>query len=180
MAVLYDETARFSSIDDFFSRTRILSLEKYDVTCTPHHHTDETAVASCLLRQVCHCPYQVRAKRSGAGFVVDFDRSNWEHNHARGSREAVAPGIQKQGARQPERSDGDSRNYDSAIEDVAASTGEETGATGGVHASSNSTPGRAVSALECFHEACASVLTVDASDRWFPRPHRKLAIVSTI
>ncbi|GAA5872649.1 hypothetical protein JCM3774_001873 [Rhodotorula dairenensis] len=125
VAVLYDETARFPTIDAFFLRTRNLSLEKYDINCTPHHNTDDAAVASCLLRQVCRCPYRVRAKRIGAGFVVDFDRSNWEHNHVRGSREAVAPGIAMRDVRQPERSDGDSRNYDSAVEEAVPSAGEE-------------------------------------------------------
>ena len=125
--VLYDEAARFSSIDAFFAQTRKLSVEKYDVRCSPHHHTPDAAVASCLFRQVCRCPYRIRAKRSGADFMVDLDRSNWEHNHERGSREAVAPGIPTEKMPKLERSDGDSRNYDSALEDDAASEGEEGG-----------------------------------------------------
>ncbi|TKA50453.1 hypothetical protein B0A53_06123 [Rhodotorula sp. CCFEE 5036] len=125
--VLYDETARFSSIDAFYAQTRKLSVEKYDVRCSPHHHSPDAAVASCLFRQVCRCPYRIRAKRSGADFVVDLDRTTWEHNHERGSREAVAPGIPTGKVPKLERSDGDSRNYDSALEDDAASEGEQGG-----------------------------------------------------
>ncbi|KAG0655704.1 hypothetical protein C6P46_000738 [Rhodotorula mucilaginosa] len=125
--VLYDETARFSSIDAFYAQTRKLSVEKYDVRCSPHHHSPDAAVASCLFRQVCRCPYRIRAKRSGADFVVDLDRTTWEHNHERGSREAVAPGIPTGKMPKLERSDGDSRNYDSALEDDAASEGEQGG-----------------------------------------------------
>lgn len=80
-----------------------------------------------MFRQVCRCPYRIRAKRSGADFVVDLDRTTWEHNHERGSREAVAPGIPAGKMPKLERSDGDSRNYDSALEDDAASEGEQGG-----------------------------------------------------
>lgn len=125
--VLYDETARFSSIDAFYAQTRKLSVEKYDVRCSPHDHTLESAVASCALRQTCHCPYRIRAKRSGAGFVIDLERTIWEHNHRRGSREAIAPGIPAKKTPKLQRSDGDSRNYDSALEDDVASEGEKGG-----------------------------------------------------
>ncbi|GAA5992438.1 hypothetical protein JCM10908_000819 [Rhodotorula pacifica] len=139
LAILYDETDRFRDIDAFFARTRTLSLEMYDVKCSPHHHTSDAAVSSCLLRLVCRCPYRVRAKRSGAGFVVDFDRTNWEHNHERGSRVAVAPGIPEKSRRlRLERSDGDSANEDSALgeaaseeEDEAVATEDEHDASGG-------------------------------------------------
>lgn len=59
--------------------------------------------------------------------MIDLERTIWEHNHRRGSREAIAPGIPAKKTPKLQRSDGDSRNYDSALEDDVASEGEKGG-----------------------------------------------------
>lgn len=56
-------------------------------------------------------------------FKIDLKGTVWEHNHERGKRDAVAPGLPTRGrTSQRERSNGDS-----APEDEIASEGEEEG-----------------------------------------------------